>query len=599
MSKGKRPRKRLSKRTTVTKRVNQKGYTNKYGTRVGPYNRKVSSFPNTYTTYRMINGEKRLCKITRKNGKEYVQVLDVGKMATRPGQIRNDKSEWVTTTGSYKGHTETWHTHIQKKKPLEEYYSWDDFNNLSKKELIKIATENNIEPYFYSFETMDKPDLINRLRDEAEKKRVRKLLINFNKREIIHFADYIGRHTIQRDCKTKADLIEFLSVNTHDHIIHDYIKCRDEIKGFSNDKKFIIRSLNDNTYLTENRIKKLVGEEIHKELLKEDLIYLHNVDRKGDRYYALTLDGDRHINTFDHLYKDVQIPKYQSMVKVISPEIMNSVKQLAKSRREYSIGLDFERELKNPQQIVAIQGAETFTYHLYDDFEMFGHTHPSRENANPSKNDLLNMRVGKPEFIVAGKTGKAIIMNIENEASYREWKKDPYFPSWLNLNKKEDRDKYFRDTGVRIYPYKKGMKVTLIDDPRLEKGFPFFSGYSLGKIHESERENISRQTAKKDEKRLEEPRKKRAYTTKADKTHNRINKEYNWIAMRYLGKDKMTPDDRINHLKYQIEAIEELQKDPTLSKKVIDTELEAKRKRLKMEYHYGMGPPTPGEYGIS
>ena len=190
----------ISKKTTIKKRVNKKGYTNKYGTRVGPYNRKVSRFPNTYITYRMINGEKRLCKITRKNGKEYVHVLDVGKMATRPGQIRNDKSEWVTTTGSYKGHTETWHTHIQKKKPLEEYYSWDDFNNLSKKELIKIATENNIEPYFYSFETMDKPDLINRLRDEAEKKRVRKLLINFNKREIIHFADYIGRHTIQRDC---------------------------------------------------------------------------------------------------------------------------------------------------------------------------------------------------------------------------------------------------------------------------------------------------------------------------------------------------------------------------------------------------------------
>lgn len=69
--------------------------------------------------------------------------------------------------------------------------------------------------------------------------------------------------------------------------------------------------------------------------------------------------------------------------------------------------------------------------------------------------------------------------------------------------------------------------------------------------------------------------------------------------MRYLGKDKMTPDDRINKLKYQIEALEELRTDSTLSKKVVDMELEAKRKNLKMEYHYGMGPPTPGEYGIS
>ena len=524
-----------------------------------------------------------------------MHVLDVGKMATRPGQIRNDKSEWVTTTGSYKGHTETWHTHIQKRKPLEEYYSWDDFRGLSGKQLLEMA-------YIYKIKLPFNPtrsDIIYSITNEAEKQRIKKLLIDFNKREIVHFADYIGRMTIQRDYKTKADLIEFLSVNTQEHIIHDYIKYRDEIKGFSNDKKFIIRSLNDNTYLTENRIKKLVGEEILKELQKEDLIYLHNVDRKGDRYYALTLDGDRHINTFEHLYKDVQIPKYQSMEKEISPEIINSVKQLAKSRREYSIGLDFERELKNPQQIVAIQGAETFTYHLHDDFEMFGHTHPSVENPAPSKNDLLNMKIGRPEFIVAGKTGKAIIMNIENEAFYRDWKKDPYSPSWLNFNKKEDRDKFFIQTGVRIYPYKKGMKVTLIDDPRLEKGFPFFSAYSLGKIHESERENISIQTAKKDEKRLEEPRKKRAYTTKEDKTRARINEEYNWIAIQYLGKDKMTPDDRINKLKYQIEAIEELQKDPKLSKKVIDKELETKRKKLKMEYHYGMGPPTPGEYGIS
>ncbi len=68
--------KNISKKTTVKKRVNKKGYTNKYGTRVGPYNRKVSRFPNTYTIYRIINGEYRVCKITRKNGKEYVQVLD-------------------------------------------------------------------------------------------------------------------------------------------------------------------------------------------------------------------------------------------------------------------------------------------------------------------------------------------------------------------------------------------------------------------------------------------------------------------------------------------------------------------------------------------
>jgi len=81
VSKGRRLSKRkVSKRRTVTKKVNKNGYTykNKFGTKVnvGPYDRKVRCFPNPYFTYRMINGEQRLVKITRKNGKEYVHVVE-------------------------------------------------------------------------------------------------------------------------------------------------------------------------------------------------------------------------------------------------------------------------------------------------------------------------------------------------------------------------------------------------------------------------------------------------------------------------------------------------------------------------------------------
>jgi len=85
---------------------------------------------------------------------------------------------------------------------------------------------------------------------------------------------------------------------------------------------------------------------------------------------------------------------------------------------------------------------------------------------------------------------------------------------------------------------------------------------------------------------------KRTYTTKEDKTRNKINREYNWIAMQYMGKDKMTPNDRINRLKYQIKMLKELHKDPKLSKKVINKELETKQKKLKMEIHYGIVQPT-------
>ncbi len=383
---------------------------------------------------------------------------------------------------------------ISGKERLVEYKLFNDLAPFSREELLELAYINKLKlPY-----NPTRSNIIDMLLNEAEKRRIKNLLTDFNKREIIHFADYLGRHTIQRDYKTKADLIEFLSANTHEYNLHEYVTRRDEIKEFSNDKKFLIRELRENTTSTENRIKKLVGEELIVELLTENLIYIHNVDRKGKRNYGLTLDGYKHIDAFDHLYKDVQIPNYQSMEKVISPEIINSVKQLAKNRREYSIGLDFERELKNPQQIVAIQGAESFTYHLQDDFEMFGHTHPSRENAIPSKNDLINMRIERPDFIVAGKTGKAIILNIENDEWYRYWKETSYSsPSGLDLNKKEDRDIYFRRTGVRIYPYRKGMKVTLIDDPTLEKGFPFFSAYGLDKIHSAELENISKPSGNK------------------------------------------------------------------------------------------------------
>ena len=47
---------------------------------------------------------------------------------------------------------------------------------------------------------------------------------------------------------------------------------------------------------------------------------------------------------------------------------------------------------------------------------------------------------------------------------------------------KAETDKFFEKTGVRLIPYRKGMKIKLMDDPKFEKKFPFFSGEALAKI---------------------------------------------------------------------------------------------------------------------
>ena len=223
--------------------------------------------------------------------------------------------------------------------------------------------------------------------------------------------------------------------------------------------------------ISKEKLIKLVGEKDFHRLEDKLLIQGYN------NVYYLTSDGKAVYNANKEAFENLEIPEYKSMTKELPIDVMQSAKALAKNEREYSIGIDFERELKNPQQIVAIQGAKTFTWHLNEDFEFFGHTHPNLSEPHPSKN-------GRPEFIVAGKSGKTIIVNIENDNIYRKWKREKYpmSYSWFDLNKKENRDRFFEFTGVKVYPYRKGMKVKLIDDPKLEKSFPFFSEYQLSTI---------------------------------------------------------------------------------------------------------------------
>lgn len=199
------------------------------------------------------------------------------------------------------------------------------------------------------------------------------------------------------------------------------------------------------------------------------------------------------------IYQPYQIKRYEStMTKEIPDNIISSMKKLANNPREYSIGIDFERQLKQPQRMVVVQGGQSTTI-KFPDFEMFGHTHPNSEYPIPSSGDLICLKPLMPEFIIAGKSGRTIILNIEDPKKYNKWlenrgQKDtsasPIDSSKLKkkfgivdysfkykygsalLKDKKGREIFFKETGVRAYPYKKGSVVEMKDDPHLEKRVP-------------------------------------------------------------------------------------------------------------------------------
>ncbi len=210
----------------------------------------------------------------------------------------------------------------------------------------------------------------------------------------------------------------------------------------------------------------------------------------------------------------IKKPYDRTMKKKIPHNLMKGFKEIGKDNYEHSIMVDFERKLQLPQRTAIIKGgpSETLKYH---DFELFGHTHPHSLIPNPSLGDLRNMKPLEPEFIIAGSSGKTIILNIENEAIYDKWiDKKPYKPhafaieqediSNLLLTKKyqnddltkkitpenilkskRGREMFFDFTGIRVYPYKKNTTIELKDDPMYEKRMPNISTETLKKYHKT------------------------------------------------------------------------------------------------------------------
>lgn len=189
-----------------------------------------------------------------------------------------------------------------------------------------------------------------------------------------------------------------------------------------------------------------------------------------------------------------------TMMQEIDDHFAKGIKEIAKSNREQSIAIDFERDMIQPQRMIVMEGSKTETIKIKD-FEMVGHTHPHWEEPIPSTADLRNMNELEPEFLVAGKSGKIHIMSIENPHKYVQWKykmlnksgatppisqdhfnqlitqekyKDRLHPHDINSYTRTElgRQLFYEETGVKLIPYKKPTTIELKDDPKLEKQVP-------------------------------------------------------------------------------------------------------------------------------
>lgn len=173
----------------------------------------------------------------------------------------------------------------------------------------------------------------------------------------------------------------------------------------------------------------------------------------------------------------------RTMTKEIPPNLIEGVQKLAKDQEyEYSIDIDFERKEETPQQMLVMRGGKRETTKI-GDFELFGHTHPHEAYPYPSNIDLQNLAPLKPEFIIAQKTGKAILINIEDYKKWFNWK---YYGPKVDtriIEFEQGRKKIFNKTGVMIYPMMKNIKIEMKDDPHYEKHFPRTSKDYLKKWH--------------------------------------------------------------------------------------------------------------------
>lgn len=198
----------------------------------------------------------------------------------------------------------------------------------------------------------------------------------------------------------------------------------------------------------------------------------------------------------------------ETMVKKMPDNIMKGFKEIGKDTYEHSFMVDFERYLEQPQRVAIVKGGMAKTP-KFQDFELFGHSHPNQRNPSPSLTDVRLMKTLEPEFIIAAFGGKTIFLNIENENEHSKWKErnvgrkgnthpyefhdvkrvlrrkkyqgdkeaqkfnGDYQKSMFHLlESKKGREIFLDITGVKVFPYKKNLTIELKDYLYLGKKMP-------------------------------------------------------------------------------------------------------------------------------
>lgn len=310
----------------------------------------------------------------------------------------------------------------------------------------------------------------------------------------------------------KYDMIKFLKKQKS--FESEFQRWKDEAKIINNelpeDAKYIIRGIGTGIFgsMDISKLNSLVGKDminflIEKKIIKKKIL-LVSPDKTKYFYDFINYDMGRRVY-YDHedLFEGLKPPTRKLMTKTIPDNFIEGMKKIVRTNREYSFGIDFERDLKQPQTFIALQGAENFTYRLTD-FEMGGHSHPGRFRARPSIQDLRGLEFGKPRFIISdkpslpdSKRNDIVVISVEDEEKYEKWIGKGENKRFLiqtkdynMLDNSSGRRNFLKDTGIRVEPFAKGMKIKMLNDLKLEKSFPFWTKESLKEI--SKRNKLSK-----------------------------------------------------------------------------------------------------------
>lgn len=316
-------------------------------------------------------------------------------------------------------------------------------------------------------------------------------------------AKYYQYQTDNKDKTTKQELVNYYSQNVRYNPIQRFLDFKNDILFFntlSNAEKILLYDISRRISLDVRTAEKIHDKEIVDKLIDKSLIVKkHDKDTNSD-YLKVIIEDNGFSNM---ILTDYDLTKFMNMFKFEEPILstedvtldskhLNTIPSRLSYDREYSIGINFDKK-EQDKSIVSIEGAPNFTFRL-EGYDLFGHTHPDRARALPSPADLKTMVYGQPEFITSTKSNAlnrdliiddTIILYIEDYNKYVNFCKnvdsDKYYESLDKFglrydtpekvfNDKEKQKFFFDLTGVRILPFKDGMKIKIpankIDYPK-------------------------------------------------------------------------------------------------------------------------------------